>query len=117
MASENQMASELSPLDPALLEWAEYWYPIAWKGLLAAGAVTAVAACATIAFLVLQWRTTSIRENQSEWRTSALELQTAEAKRETSAANERIAVLDNDTERVKAENIALQTVSCPAMLD
>jgi hypothetical protein len=47
------MSFELSPVDPAALEWAETWYPVAWKGLLTAGAITALAAFATIAFLLL----------------------------------------------------------------
>jgi hypothetical protein len=59
------MGSDLSsPINPALLAWAEYWYPIAWKGLLGAGLATALAACATIAFLLLQWRTSLIREQK-----------------------------------------------------
>jgi hypothetical protein len=76
----NHVAFEIPPVDPATLAWAEFWYPIAWKGLIWAGGLTAVGACATIAFLLLQWRTTSIREDQSEWRTATLETQTAQAK-------------------------------------
>jgi hypothetical protein len=100
------MSSELVPIDPALLEWADAWYPVAWKGLLMAGAITALAAFATIAFLLLQWRTTGIRERHSEWRTQVLELQTAEAKRDTVAAQERIAELNNETARLRESGLA-----------
>jgi hypothetical protein len=93
MATKNQMPSELAPIDPTLLDWAEAWYPVAWRGLLAAGAVTAIGACATIAFLLLQWRTTDIREKHSEWRTHVLELQTAEAQRDTARLNNETAWL------------------------
>jgi hypothetical protein len=93
MATKNQMSSELAPIDPALLDWAEAWYPVAWKGLLAAGVVTAIGACATIAFLLLQWRTIDIRERHSEWRTHMLELQTAEAQRDTARLNNETAWL------------------------
>jgi hypothetical protein len=78
-------ASRLS-VDPSLLEWAEYWYPISWKGVLAGGVITAIGACATIAFLLLQWRTTTIREEQSDWRTTLLETDTAKAKAELGLA-------------------------------
>jgi hypothetical protein len=84
MATENQRESV--PLNPALIEWAEYWYPISWKGVLAGGIITAIGACATIAFLLLQWRTTTIREEQSELRTVSLESQTAQANAALGAA-------------------------------
>jgi hypothetical protein len=80
MAVQNHKDSSRVPVDPSLLEWAEYWYPISWKGVLAGGVITAIGACATIAFLLLQWRTTAIREEQSDWRTSVVELDTARAK-------------------------------------
>jgi hypothetical protein len=115
-ATEDQKGSDPMPIDQALLDWAEYWYPISWKGILLGGVITAVGACATIAFLPLQWRTTSIREEHSEWRTSALELQTAEAKRDTAAAHERIAELNNQTERLKADNLAVQKAMLPRRL-
>lgn len=78
-------------VDPSLLEWAEYWYPISWKGVLTGGIITAVGACATIAFLLLQWRTTTIREEQSDWRTSVVEADTAKAKAELGTAQADIA--------------------------
>src|ERR1700737_1675494 len=96
MAIENQKDSARVPIDPALLDWAEYWYPISWKGVLAGGVMTAVGACATIAFLLLQWRTTSIREEQSEFRTAALEMQTAQA-------NAALGNAQADIEKSKAE--------------
>lgn len=94
MADQNQMASDLSPIDPAALAWAEYWYPIAWKGLLFAGLITAVGACAGIAFLLLQWRTSLIREEQSDWRTSALEVQAKRAEADFERAKADIAGAD-----------------------
>lgn len=53
--------------------------------------ITAIGACATIAFLLLQWRTTSIREEQSELRTATLETQTAQAKATLGVAQADIA--------------------------
>jgi hypothetical protein len=103
MATQNQKGSEPVPIDPALLDWAEYWYPIAWKGLLAGGVITAIGACAGIAFLLLQWRTSTIREEQSEWRTSALELQTAQAKRDTANALERAALANQRAAEINAK--------------
>jgi hypothetical protein len=91
IAMENPTGSEPSPIAQALLVWAEYWYPISWKGVLVGGIITAIGACATIAFLLLQWRTTAIREQHSEWRTSALELQTADAKADLGKAQADIA--------------------------
>jgi hypothetical protein len=65
--------SSSPPVTQALLAWADYWYPISWKCLLIAGAITAIGGCVTIAFLILQLRTISIRETQTEWRRSVLE--------------------------------------------
>ena len=81
-------------VDPSLLDWAEYWYPISWKGVLAGGVITAVGACATIVFLLLQWRTTTIREEQSDWRTTVLESDTAKAKAELGRAQADIVKAD-----------------------
>ena len=74
---------ESLPVDPSLLDRANWWFDISWYGLLWAGAVTAVAACATVTFLFLQFWSGGIRDRQSEWRTSSLELQTENAKKET----------------------------------
>ena len=79
--TQKKMASE-SPVDPSLLEWAEYWYPISWKGLLVAGVLAAVSACATVGFFVLQWRTTTIKERHADWRTVSLENDAAQARLE-----------------------------------
>lgn len=91
MATENQIGSHPLPIDPKLLEWAECWYPISWKGVLVGGLITAVGACATVAFLLLQWRSTSIREDHSEWRTWTLEAETAQAKADLGKAQADIA--------------------------
>jgi hypothetical protein len=80
-----------SPVDPSLVEWAEYWYPISWKGLLVFGAITALAAVGTIVFSALQWRTTVIRERQSDWRTAQLEFSAEQLRATNLALEERIA--------------------------
>jgi hypothetical protein len=114
-ADQNQMASDLSPIDPVLLAWAEYWYPIAWKGLLAAGVLTAFAACAGMAFLLLQWRTSAVLEQHVSWRTSALEVQVkkadaeiATAKQQTAEANERTAQLAKEAAEARLEQERLK---------
>jgi hypothetical protein len=90
MAVKNHRDARVA-VDPSLLEWAEYWYPISWKGVLGGGIITAVGACATIAFLLLQWRTTTIREEQSDWRTTIIEADTAKSKAELGVAQADIA--------------------------
>jgi hypothetical protein len=70
---------------------------------LIAGVITAIGACATIGFLLLQWRATGIREAQSEWRTSNLELQAEVAKRDAADALERIAGLNKEAARLSSE--------------
>jgi hypothetical protein len=94
MAEQNQMPSDLSPIDPVLLAWAEYWYSIAWKGLLVAGLLTAVGACAGIMFLLLQWRTSTVLEEQSNWRTSSLEVQAKKADADLARAKADIATAE-----------------------
>ena len=103
MARKNHRGASLVAVEPSLLEWAEYWYPISWKGVLVGGLITAIGACATIAFLLLQWRTTTIREEQSDWRTTVLEAETAKAREGTAKANERIAELVNQSEQLRKD--------------
>ena len=78
-----------------------------------AGAVTALGACVTIAFLILQWRTASIRETQAEWRLSVLEHKVAEAKDEAADERQRIAALNAETanEREALAALNVETAS------
>jgi hypothetical protein len=75
MTDDSHMGSDLPPIDPASLNWARYWYPIARKGLLVAGLITVISAIGSMGFLVLHWRTSSIRELISDRRISVLEVQ------------------------------------------
>ena len=75
------MSSELSSIDPLALSWVEYWHPIARKGLLIGCSIAVVAAVVSVRFLLLLWRTSNVRNQLSDWRTSTLQVQarTAEA--------------------------------------
>ena len=94
MVDQNHMGSDLSPIDPATLNWVEYWYPIAWKGLLVAGLITIIGAIASIGFLLIQWRTANVREQLSDWRISVLEIQTKRADADLVRAKADIADAD-----------------------
>jgi hypothetical protein len=107
MTIESEMSSS-PPVPQALLAWAEFWQPISWKCLLIAGAITAIGACVTIAFLVLQWRATSIRETQAEWRRSTLEYQLAEAKKEATDETARAAALNTEATDLTQKNLSLE---------
>ncbi len=96
--------------------WAEYWYSISSAGLLVAGAVTALGACAAIFFLVLQWRAAGIRDSQSEWRASVLEMQAAQARKDTSEALERVATLNIEAARLQRKNLSLAEQVQPRQL-
>ena len=92
------MSSELSPIDPLALSWVEYWHPIAWKGLLIGCSIAVVAAVVSVGFLLLLLRTSNVRNQLSDWRTSTLQVQarTAEAdllraKADLSGAEARVA--------------------------
>ena len=104
------------PVTQALLAWAEYWYPISWKCLLIAGAITTIGACVTIAFLILQWRTLSIRETQTEWRRSVLEYQVAEVKKEAADELARIAALSTEAADLSQSNLYLERMIQPRHL-
>jgi hypothetical protein len=54
--------SEALPVDPGLLERANWWFDVSWYGLLWSGGVTAFAAFATVTFLFLQYWSSGIRE-------------------------------------------------------
>ena len=108
--------SSSPPVTQALLAWAEYWYPISWKCLLIAGAITAIGACVTVAFLILQWRTLSIRETQTEWRRSLLEYQVAEVKKEATAELAHVAALNMETADLTLNNVYLAQMIQPRQL-
>jgi predicted nucleic acid-binding Zn-ribbon protein len=78
-AEQNQMSSELAPIDPAALSWLEYWYPIASKGLLAGSLIAVVAGIAAIGFALLLFRSSNLRDQYSDWRTLVLEAQAKKA--------------------------------------
>jgi hypothetical protein len=94
MVDQSHMGSDLSPIDPATLNWVEHWYPIAWKGLLVAGLITIIAAIASIGFLLIQWRASNIREQLSDWRISVLEAQAKRADADLVRAKADIADAD-----------------------
>jgi hypothetical protein len=95
-------------VDPSLLEWSEYWYPPSWKGVLTGGVITAIGACLTIPSLLLQWRTTTIREQQSDWRTSILEADTARAKAELALAQADIAKANAEVANANKRALEIQ---------
>src|ERR1700692_3314078 len=103
MADQNQMGSDLSPIDPAALNWVEYWYPILWEGLLVAVLITVIGAIGSIGFLLLQWRTSSIREQLSNRRISVLEFQAKKS--------------DADLERAKADIADADALAAGAQAD
>ena len=84
-------------------EFADWWYVISWKGLIWAGVATALAAAATVGFAVVQFWADDVRDKRSGERQLTLEMQTSEAKRETTGALERIAVLQAEAEKLKAQ--------------
>ena len=94
MIDESHMSAGLSQIDPASLNWVEHWYPIAWKGLLVAGLITVIGAIGSMGFLLLQWRTSGIREQQSDWRVSILEVQAKQADADLERAKLDIADAD-----------------------
>lgn len=85
-ASTRKKVLESLPVDPSLLESANIWFDRSWYGLLICGAATAVAAMATVAFLFLQYWSSGVRERHTEWRTSVLELRTAESNERAKAS-------------------------------
>lgn len=82
------------PVDPGLLERADWWFDISWYGLLWTGAATAIAACATVTFLFIQFWSSNIRERKAEWRTSTLEVQAKRADADLARAKADIATAD-----------------------
>jgi len=94
MIDESHMGSDLSPMDPVSLNWVEYWYPIAWKGLLVAGLITVIGAIGGMGFLLLHWRTSSLRELLSDRRISVLEVQAKKAEADLVGAKADIADAD-----------------------
>jgi hypothetical protein len=73
MTEQNQVSSDLPSIDPGVVSWVEYWHPIAWKGLLIACSLAVLAAVASIAFLLLLWRTSTVRHQTTDWHSTALQ--------------------------------------------
>jgi hypothetical protein len=122
MATSKETVLESLPVDTALLESANRWFDISWYGLIVAGAITALAAFATVVFLFLQFWSSGVRERHTEWRTSTLELETetakaalgkanaeiANANATAAAANERAAALEKEAAQARAEQERLK---------
>jgi hypothetical protein len=84
MATENsESVGPPMPIDPTALESANWWYDFSSRWLLVVGGVAAASACATVALAFIQWRSDTVRERYSSWRTATLELQTQDARKET----------------------------------
>lgn len=115
MSIQNQV-SWSPPASPALSHWADQWYSISWAGLLLAGAVTALGACAAIGFLVLHWRAASIRDAQLDWRASVMEMQTAQARKDTAEALERVASLNKEASYLNRRNLSLAQLVQPRQM-
>ena len=113
------LQTPINPTPPAsqsLLQWAEYWYPVSWQCVLGAGVATALCASVMVAFLVLQWRTASIREMQTAWLATNLEAQTAQARKDTAEALERAADLDREAASLHRRNLSLAELVQPRQL-
>ena len=82
---------ESVPVDPSLLTSANWWFDVSWYGLMFAGAITGLAALATVFFLFVQFLSSGVKERHTEWRTTALESEIAKAKAELGKANANIA--------------------------
>ena len=113
------MSSDLPSIDPAVLAWGEYWYPIAWKGMLVSCSIAVLAALASSGFFLLLWRASIVKDHSIEWRTTALQAQTKtldadvlRARRDLEEANARVvktqaeATYANETALALKENAA-----------
>jgi hypothetical protein len=109
-AIKRENVLESLPVDPSLLESANIWFDRSWYGLLIFGAATALAAMGTVAFLFIQYWSSGVRERHTEWRTSALELTTAEANSGAAKANVRAAGLEKEAATARLETEKLKSV-------
>ena len=113
------MNSDLPSIDPAVLAWGEYWYPIAWKGMLVSCSIAVLAALASAGFFLLLWRVSIVKDHSIDWRTTALQAQTKtldadvlRARRDLEEANARVvktqseATYANETALALKENAA-----------
>ena len=70
------MSSDLPSIDPAVLAWGEYWYPIAWKGVWVSSSIAVLAVLASTGFFLLLWRASIVKDHSIDWRTTALQAHT-----------------------------------------
>lgn len=75
----------------ASLDTANHWYEISWWGLLAAGSATAIAAFVTVAFLFIQFWSSSVRDQYADKERLQLKSDTAKANERAAQANARAA--------------------------
>ena len=66
--------------------------------------------------LVLQWRAAGVREAQADWLTTNLEAQTAQARKDTADALERVASLNVEAARMQRKNLSLAELVQPRQL-
>jgi predicted nucleic acid-binding Zn-ribbon protein len=70
------MSSDPPSIDPAVLAWGEYWYPIAWKGVWVSSSIAVLAVLASTGFFLLLWRASIVKDHSIDWRTTALQAHT-----------------------------------------
>jgi hypothetical protein len=83
-------------------------FDISWYGILWSGALTAIAACSAVVFLVIQYWSGGIRDRQADWRASTLEAQTATAKADVAKANADIVKANAQIAEANKQAAALQ---------
>ena len=115
------MSSELSSIDPLALSWVEYWHPIARKGLLIGCSIAVVAAVVSVGFLLLLWRTSNVRNQLSDWRTSTLQaavaradVRLAETRAEATRATEIVSMLEADAAKAQSRIATLEKEAATA---
>jgi hypothetical protein len=100
----------------ASLHTANRWFDISWYGLLGAGCIAALAALATVAFLLLQFWSSAIREKHVALDIAGAAKEAALANEGAAKANERAASLEKESEMLRGENLALQNIMRPRRL-
>jgi hypothetical protein len=100
----------------ASLHTANRWFDISWYGLLGAGCIAALAALATVGFLLLQFWSSAVREKHVALDIAGAAKEAALANEGAAKANERAASLEKESEMLRGENLALQNIMRPRRL-
>ena len=97
-------------------EYADWWYVVSWRGIIWSGVTTALAAAGVVIFTALQFWSDGIRDQKTDERNRAMEVQVAAANAKTAELEKEAAALKAQAEADKLARLKIEARMAPRSL-